>query len=253
MIALIVIMVTFVSLPVAAQQIEWSPTLRRPFEAPRTFVGIDASIGAAWHNANLPYLESVYSIPCCTYKEGASNPISIGVAAEKWILPTSAVTATLALRMESIAFAASPSTLVRNGKPDVTTQYQLDASVTSLGLGVGAKTRLAGTPVTVGLSVSGNVLLASEMTHKEVVLGPDDFYFITDPPSKEYVLPTSSLSDAAGFVVRPAITITYDIPLVLGYYVAPSIRCETLLGSLSRQHSWGVIGVSLGATLYRGL
>ena len=253
MIALIAITIACMSLPLAAQQLEWSPSLRRPYEAPRTFVGIDASIGAAWHDADLPYLESVYSIPCCTYQEGTSKPITIGVAAERWILPTVAATASLGFRTESVAFATSPSILLRNGKPDVITQYQLDAAVTSLTLGVGAKTRLPGTPVTVGISLTGNALLASEMTHKEVVLGPDDFYFITDPPSKEFVLPTSSLSDVAAFVVRPALTITYDIPLALGYYIAPSIRCETMVGSLSRQHSWGVIGVSLGATLYRGL
>ena len=253
MIALMAIMIACMSLPLAAQQIEWSPSFRRPYEAPKTFVGVDASLGTAWHDADLPYLESIYSIPCCTYQEGASRPFSIGVAAERWILPTVAATASLGLRMESIAFATSPSTLPRNGKPDVVTQYQLDAAVTSLTLGVGAKTRLSGTPVTVGLSVSGNVLLASEMTHKEVVLGPDDFYFITDPPSREYILPTSSLSDVAGFVVRPVLAITYDIPLALGYYIAPSIRCEPMLGSFSRQHSWGMIGVSVGATLYRGL
>lgn len=253
MIALIAIMLVCMSCPLAAQQIEWTPSLRSPYEAPRAFVGIDASIGAAWHDADLPYLESVYSIPCCTYQEGASKPVSIGFAAENWILPTVAATASVGLRMESIAFTTSPSTLPRNGKPDLVTQYQLDAAVTSLVLGVGAKTRLAATPITVGLSLTGNALLSSEMTHKEVVLGPDDFYFITDPPSKEYVLPTSRLSDVAGFVVRPVLTITYDIPVALGYYIAPSIRCETMLGSLSRQHSWGAIGVSVGATLYRGL
>ncbi len=253
MIVLIAIMVTCMSVPLAAQQIEWSPSLRRPYEAPRTFVGIDASIGTAWHDAELPYLESIYSIPCCTYREGASKPLAVGFSAETWILPTVAATASLGLRMESTSFTTSPAVLVRNGKPDVLTQYQLDAAVTSVTLGVGAKTRIASMPITVGLSLAGSVLLASEMIHREVVLGPDDFFFVTDPPSKEYVLPTYSLSDVAGFVMRPMLTVTYDIPLTLGYYLAPSIRCETLLGSMSQKNSWGAIGVSVGATLYKGL
>jgi hypothetical protein len=91
------------------------------------------------------------------------------------------------------------------------------------------------------------------MTHREVILGPDDYFFVTDPPSKEYELPTASLSDVRGFVVRPALAVTYDVPLSAGYYVSPSLKLETIIGSLSQKHSWSSYGVSLGVSLARGL
>jgi hypothetical protein len=97
------------------------------------------------------------------------------------------------------------------------------------------------------------VLLGNEMQHKDIVLGPDDYYFVTDPPSKEYQLPTSAFSDVSGTVLRPVVAVSYDVPLAFGYYLAPSLRLETTVLSLSRQHRWSAMGVSLGVTLNKGL
>lgn len=239
--------------PVQAQQIAWSPTLRKPYAAPTTFVGMEASAGYTWHNAQLPYLEDVYNIPCCTYETGASVPRALGITVESWLLPTVALSAAIGVRMESAAFSTSPLVVPRNGHADVVTQYQLDANISWLSLGGGAKFRISATPISVGLSLAGNILMSSELSHKEIVVGPEDYYFLTDPPTKEMSLPVSSFSDISGLVVRPAVSLSYDIPLTDGYYLAPSVRCEATLGSISQRHSWGTLGVSFAIALYRGL
>ncbi|MFN5875780.1 MAG: hypothetical protein ACK45E_05845, partial [Ignavibacteria bacterium] len=42
-----------------AQQLRWTPSLRNPYTAPATFVGIDASVGYSMHSASLPYLDEI--------------------------------------------------------------------------------------------------------------------------------------------------------------------------------------------------
>lgn len=237
----------------SAQQLPWSPTLRYPFTAPTTFIGFDVSLGYASHTARLPYLDEVYGIPCCTYESGSGAPIGLSGVIESWIVPTIAVSGSIGLVSEALTFATLPVTVPRANKPDLQTQYVLENQQTWAQIAIGTKMRVPASPLTVGVRLAGNVLMGSTMSHKEVVLGPDDYMFLTDPPSKEYVLPDVTFTDVSGFVVRPSIAVTYDVPLAYGYYIAPSLRLETTMSSLSRQHAWNSTTISVGVTLFKGL
>lgn len=236
-----------------SQQLPWTPSMREPYTAPEYFIGLEASIGTARHDANLPYLDALYGIPCCTYDSGRSMPYSIGLSVERWLLPTSALTFSAGIRSEATKFEAKPFVLPRNGLLPVTTQYVLDTRTEWLAIGIGAKTRLFSSPLTIALNLSGHIALGINATHREVVLGPDDYYFVTDPPSKEYQLPTVGLSDVATFVVRPSIAIAYDVPLSYGYYLAPTFRIETTAQSVSQHYEWNSTVLSVGFTFYKGL
>ncbi|MBM4178268.1 MAG: hypothetical protein FJ211_02915 [Ignavibacteria bacterium] len=236
-----------------AQQIPWNPSMRQPYSAPRIFVGLDASVGIARHDAHLQYLDELYGIPCCTYDAGRSTPLSIGVTAEYWVLPTSAVTFSVGIRSESTRFEATPSVLPRNGLPPVTTQYVFDSQAEWLALGIGAKTRLFSSPLTIAANLGAHVRLGSGAIHREVILGPNDFYFVTDPPAKEYQLPAVGLSDISTVVLRPSLAIAYDVPLTYGYYLAPSIRIETTAQSISQRYKWNSTVLSVGFAFYKGL
>jgi hypothetical protein len=236
-----------------AQKIPWAPTLQHPYAAPTSFIGFDAMLGYSVHDASLPYLESIYNLRCCTYEQGSAMPYSVGVSYETWLLPSAAGMASLGIRHEVSSFATEPVSIPRNGLPDVKTQYQLRSQSTWLSIGISGKVRLGATPICVAVALHGDVLLSNDMQHKEVVLGPDEFFFVTDPPSKEYLLPTSSFSDVSELSLRPALRVSYDVPLAYGYYLAPSLILETTALSLSNQHRWNSFGVAVGITINKGL
>jgi len=244
----------FVGISLAhAQQLPWTPTLRKPYTAPTAFVGIDASIGYSLHAASLPYLDEIYAIPCCTYEDGSGTPFAIAAVVETWVAPNTAVLASVGVSSESLTFTTDPISIARTGKPDIQTKYVLEHQQSWASFALGSRVRISSSPVTIGVRLSGNVLVGSAVVHKEVVVGPEDYYFLTDPPSKEYVLPESRLADVAGFVLRPAVVVSYDMPLTYGYYASPYLRVEQTIGSLSRQYSWSSSAVYLGLTVYKGL
>jgi hypothetical protein len=236
-----------------AQQLPWTPSLRNPYTAPATFVGIDASVGYSMHSASLPYLDEIYSIPCCTYEQGSGAPLGLAAVVETWVMPSIAASASFGITSESVVFTTNPITIPRVGKPDLQTRYILEHQQSWVSLALGSRMRLSRSPLTIGLKLSANVLIGSASKHKEEVVGPEDYYFLTDPPSKEYVLPETRLADVASLVLRPAIVVSYDMPLTYGYYLSPQLRIERTLGSLSRQHTWSATTISLGLTLYKGL
>lgn len=236
-----------------AQKIPWTPTLQHPYTAPTSFIGFDATMGYSAHDASLSYLESLYNLSCCTYESGSGLPFSVGLNYETWLLPATAVAASLGIRHEVSVFSTEPVAIPRNGLPDVRTQYQLRSQSSWVRIGVGGKMRLGATPVCVGFAVYGDILLSNDMQHKEVVLGPDDYFFVTDPPSKEYSLPTSAFSDVAGITLRPAVRVSYDVPLAFGYYLAPSLMLETNVSSLSNRHRWSAFGIAVGISINKGL
>ena len=250
---LCVVSMMFAFAQAISQQIPWTPSMREPYTAPEFFVGLDASIGAARHDANLPYLDVMYDIPCCMYDQGRSMPYTVGLSVERWVLPSAALAFSVGIRSEATTFEAKPSVLPRNGLLPVTTQYILDTRTEWLGIGIGAKTRVFSTPLTIALNLSGHIALSTSATHREVVLGPDDFFFVTDPPSREHQLPTVGLSDIESFVLRPSIAVAYDLPLSYGYYVAPSFRIETTAQSISQNYKWNSTLLSVGFTFYKGL
>lgn len=235
------------------QQLPWNPSLRHPYTAPSTFMGIDASIGYSMHSASLPYLDQVYSIPCCTYEQGSGAPFAVSAVIEKWVMPSITVSASLGISSESLAFTTDPITIPRVGKPDLQTRYVLEHRQSWMSFALGSRMRIHASPLTVGFRLSGNVLVGSASQHKEEVVGPEDYFFLTDPPSKEYILPETRLTDVSAVVLRPAFVVTYDMPLTYGYYASPQLRIEQSLGSLSSKHSWSATTISLGLTIYKGL
>lgn len=249
---LFVLLATF-ALGLHAQQIPWEPSFREPYTVPKSFVGLSAQSGLSIHEASLTYLDDIYGIPCCTYEGGTGIPLAIGVSSEHWAMANLSVGGDALIAWETTAFATNPSVVPRANGEDLRTRYEMSASMAWLSLSLGAKYRIMQSPWTVGVRLAGNVLLNSTMTHKEVVLGPDSYFFLTDPPSKEIFLPTTGISDLHSFVLLPAVQVSYDLPLSYPVYVSPYIGIGTTLGSFSEQQPWGVTSVSLGVRLLHGL
>lgn len=247
------VLLLVVACNLGAQQIPWEPSFREPYRAPQTFIGLRAQSGLSIHGASLTYLDDIYHIPCCTYEHGTGIPFSIGISTENWVLPDISVGADASVLWETASFATSPLVVPRSNGEDLRTRYEMAASTSWLTLGLHANYRLARSPWTIGFRMAGSVLLSSTMAHKEVVLGPDSYYFISDPPSKEVQLPVASISDLRGLTLQPGMQVAYDLPLTLPVYISPYLGVGTIIGSLSEQHRWGVTTVSIGVRLMHGL
>lgn len=235
---------------VSAQGFDWQPTLRRPYHAPATFVGLEGGMGLASHRGTLPYLEKDIANPCCSYENGSSMPTRIGLLAEHWFAPQQAIAVQLGLLMQSVEFAAPIVTYLRASGPPLATQYQLHANLTHLSLGVEFRQRIPGSMVVVAAGARANVLLTSSMANHETVVGPSNATF-TDG-SREVILPTTGLSDAAPIVLEPNLSVGYDMPLSVGYYIEPFLRAGFTVGSMSASHPWRSSDVSLGIRLLKG-
>ena len=234
----------------SAQGFDWQPSLRRPYQAPTTFIGLEAGMGLASHRGTLPYLEKDISNPCCSYENGSSTPIRIGLLAEYWFAPQRAVSVQVGLVMQSAEFAAPISTYPRASGPPLATQYLLNATMNHLSIGAEFRQRVAGTMVVLAAGARANVLVSSSMANRERIVGPPDATF-TDG-FREAVLPTTGLDDAAAVILEPYLSVGYDVPLSFGYYIEPFLRVGTTLGSLSTTHPWHSSDVGLGIRLMKG-
>ena len=234
----------------SAQGFDWQPTLRRPYEAPKMFVGIEAGMGLATHNGTLSYLEKDIADPCCTYSSGSSMPIRIGPLAEYWFASRQSAALRIGLQSQSAEFAAPVLTYPRAVGQPLSTQYILNANLTYLQVSAEFRQRIGSTMLMLMGGIRGNVLVSSAITNREIVVGPPDAAFIDG--SREHVLPTTGLDDAAAVVLEPYVSAGYDVPLSMGYYLEPTIQLGYSITSLSNLHPWRMFDVSFGVRLMKG-
>ncbi|MBU3678072.1 MAG: hypothetical protein FGM32_00505 [Candidatus Kapabacteria bacterium] len=248
--SVIIVAALVLAYELTAQGFDWQPSLRRPYQAPTMFLGLEAGMGLASHRGALPYLEKDIANACCSYENGSSTPIRIGLLAEYWFAPQQAVALQVGLVMQSAEFAAPISTYPRANEAPLVTQYLLNANLTHLTVGAEFRQRVGGTMLVVDAGARANILVSSSMANRETVVGPPDATF-TDG-SREAVLPTTGLDDAASVVLEPYLSVGYDVPLSFGYYIEPFLRIGTTIGSLSAAHPWRSSDLGLGIRVMRG-
>lgn len=233
-----------------AQGFNWQPTLRRPYQAPRVFVGLDAGTGLAIHSGNLPYLENDIADPCCTYSGGSAIPLRLGVVAEYWFAPRQAVAFRLGLSHQSAGFESATQSYPRSSGAPLETRYQLDAGLSHLQLSGELRQRAGSSMLMVMAGLNANIVISASVTNREVIAGPAGATFVDG--SSEQVLPTSGLDDASSMVLEPYLAVGYDVPLAFGYYLEPRLQLGYTLTSLSAIHPWSVLDVGFGLRLMKG-
>jgi len=233
-----------------AQGFDWQPSPRRPYEAPRTFLGLELGIASGSHTGSLPYLEADIPNPCCTYESGSGLPIRIGLTGETWIGPRMAAALDVSLQLQSTTFVAAEQSLPRVGRGPLVTRYELDVQTSYLALGASLRQRLGSSMFVASAGMRAGMLLRASMTNREVVVGAPDETFADG--TRVQTLPTTGLADAASVVLEPHLSVGYDVPMSVGYYLTPSIMCGYSLTSLSTNHSWRALSIGVGLRLMKG-
>ncbi len=233
-----------------AQGFDWQPTLRRPYEAPRTFFGLEAGTGLAMHSGDLPYLENDIADPCCTYSGGSAVPLIIGVLGEYWFASRQAVAVRIGLSRQSAGFESGVQSYPRSNGQPLQTRYMMDANLTYLQLSGEFRQRMGSSMIMLMAGLSANVRMSASVTNREVIVGPVGADFIDG--TAEQSLPTSGLDDASSLVLEPYLAVGYDVPLAFGYYLEPRLQIGYTLTSLSAVHPWRVFDVGLGVRLMKG-
>lgn len=227
---------------------EWSP--RAPRTMPTLFGGVEIATGYAMHTGTLPYVEDL--VPCCTFEEGTGIPVRFAVFLEDWIAPSTALTYGGGVTIQNSSFTSTAQALPDSGGRQIITEYLFDASMTYLQLQGGIRQRLFGY-VSVGLELRGLISVASSYELTERVVAPDDFFFSTNPPSKEITLTPTVVDQASVFVLEPAVSLQYDIPLGIGMVLSPMVQFSVPVMSLANNVSWRFLSVTGGVRLSRGL
>lgn len=245
-----IVCVLVLAFELGAQGFDWQPTLRRPYEAPRMFFGLDVGTGLAIHAGDLPYLENDIADPCCTYTGGTAMPVRLGVLGEYWFAPRQAVALRIGLSHQSAGFeSATQSYPTSSGQP-LETRYLMDAALTTLQISGEFRQRVSSSMLMLMAGLSANIRMSATVTNREVVVGSTGATFIDG--SREQSLPTAGLDDAASLVLEPYLAVGYDLPLAFGYYLEPRLQIGYTLTSLSSVHPWRVLDLGLGLRLMKG-
>jgi hypothetical protein len=249
-------LVVATSLDGRAQGFDWQYSARYPTSSQTQFIGASLSAGYALHQGSLPYIEQdlEQALACCTYERGTGIPLAFGITYEQWLPSDLAVYGVVGYRMMTASMTAPPTEPepLSDGRLLVT-QYEYDATLHYLDLTGGIRYRFDGTHFTIGAGLRLQALAGSSATHVHRVLSPSDYSFTTNPPSREKEIPTTGVSDAAGFVAVPFLSVGYDISIMRGVYLSPLITVGLPLMSTAATATWQTTDVGLMIRLYRAL
>ncbi|NQW30300.1 MAG: hypothetical protein HQ472_07305 [Ignavibacteria bacterium] len=238
---------------VFAQGFDWEWTPRSPKQMPNTFVGIEVISGAGFHMGELQYLEDLTGFQCCTFTNGTGTPLRISLSAEKWVAPSIAVILNAGVTSMTANFAQLSNPVPISDGRELQTEYHFDNSLMYVTMSIGTRVKLFATHLSVGGTIRAHFNLAKSAKLTESVVSPSDFFFDTNPPTKDYEwVPIARLADIAKVIVEPAVFIAYDIPVAAGMFLQPMILLSTQLNSVSTVYPWRFVDIGVGLRLMKG-
>ncbi len=236
----------------SAQGFDWQYSARQPFESPIRFYGIELSSGYGRHFASLDYLERGTGFTCCTYERGQGMPYGVLLAGDYWLTPDVSVQGGLGVVVRNVTFTSDPQSFPRvkdSIVSIVSSEYVFQGSITYATVQAALRYRLLGTHLNVGGGVKLMVKLSESQTQIDRVIGPDDYFFGGNPPSKEKVLPATILDDASTFVIEPYVSVGYDLAIRRGMYLTPTVTLGGPVTSLSKTQLWRALDVGFSLRL----
>ncbi|HRK03647.1 MAG TPA: hypothetical protein PLW14_00980 [Chlorobiota bacterium] len=238
-----------------SQGFDWQYSARFPVDVPTRFYGIELGGSYGMFQGSLDYVELATGFPCCTYDAGRGTHIRGAVTVDSWLTPVVSLQLGIGLDVRSTALTSNLQTVPRRNGNDitvVTTQYELDGTVTYGQLSGALRYRLFDSHLNVGLGTRILLRLAAPtVEQRERILGPDDQFFTGNPPSKVANLPSAVITDASDFVLEPFALLAYDISLHRGTYLSPTFTVGMSVNSLSSTQSWRTLDLGLGIRLVR--
>ena len=236
-------------LPAQGYDWEWSP--RAPRSMQTRFASVELTGGYAIHQGDLTYLED--QIVCCDFTDGTGLPFRLSVLIEDWFQPSTSFTYGGGVTFQSTSFTSDVQVIPRSDAEPIQRRYQFDASLTYLHLQGGIRQRLFRSGLAVGVELRGLINVAASYTLLDQVVAPDDFTFTTNPPSRERTLTEDVIENTAVFVLEPALSVRYDIPLGIGMVLSPVVQFSVPVLSLAGDASWRYAAVWAGVQLSTGL
>jgi hypothetical protein len=213
-------------------------------------VGVEVQAGYAQHSEGLRYFEDL--VECCAFDAGSGIPLRIAVIGEQWVTSQLSVQAGFGVTFQPTSFTVLAAPIPHERFGQVQTEYLFDVTTTQIALSIGARHRIL-SYLSIGLDLRGLIAAGSSTTLSERIVSPDDYYFSTNPPSKEYEWTNTVIGDLSAFVLEPAVTLQYDIALDMGMVLSPLVSVSMPVNSLSTEQSWRYVGLGFGVRLSRGL
>lgn len=239
LLSLFIVVATAVS--AVAQGFDWQYSARLPFDSPIRFYGVELATGYSTQFASLDYLEKGTPFTCCTYDNGSGIPYGVLLAVDYWLAPDISAQGGLGVLVRNVSFTSDPQSFPRidnSGVYIVSSEYVFQGSITYVTAQASMRYRLLGTHLNVGGGLKLLLKLSETQTQIDRVLGPDDYFFDGNPPTKEKDLEATLLNDASAFVIEPFLSVGYDLSLRRGMYLTPAITVGGPVTSLSKTQPW---------------
>ncbi|MCU0330839.1 MAG: hypothetical protein MUC47_07665 [Candidatus Kapabacteria bacterium] len=234
-----------------AQGFEWEYSVRTPVAPPRAFVGVEVATGLTTHSGTLTYSELV---PCCEFAGSQGTPLWLGIGAEYWLDDERAVWGSLGYRSITGDFSSNQSSFPLADGRALVTHYEYDVSISYVGLQGGLRQRLFQSHASVSFGLRAQALASSSATLEEVVDGPADYFFTTNPPSKvKRIQNARSVADIEPLYLAFLVGGSYDISLYRGGFISPTIMVAVPLTTTSAMSNWRSLDLTLGVRFMQAL
>lgn len=235
---------------ISAQGFAWEWPPRSPKTMPTKFIGIEAGTGYVQNAADVNYSQNL--IVCCTFTSGSGVPLRILVIGESWVAAKTAVSAGFGFTMSNSSFAAPGDTLPWKSTQAIT-EYAYDVTLSYITIEGGVRQRLFESYGSIGVFVRGQILASASESLFDKVISPDEYYFNGNPPTKEREITSNLQTSFSPFVLEAAITLQYDVPMGMGYYLAPSLTFAVPVTSVMSDATWRFLWTGFGFKLMRGI
>lgn len=239
--SVLLLLLTAIAICASAQGFDWQYSARLPFESPVKFYGVELSSGYSTHFASLDYLEKGTSFTCCTYDRGTGMPYGVALSGDYWLTSDVSIQGALGITIRNVKFTSEPQNfprVINSIVRTVTSEYVFNGSITYAGLQAAMRYRLLGTHLSVGGGLKLLLKLSETQTQIDRVIGPDDYFFEGNPPSKVEDLDATILNDASAFVIEPYVSVGYDLTIRRGMYLTPTVTIGGPVTSLSKTQQW---------------
>ena len=137
--------------------------------------------------------------------------------------------------------------------PNITGEYEnkLELKTSNINFAVGLKYRLFGSHLSLGAKLLLSYIFQHDYTVTETILGPAELPpFNTYPPSYSREVINGSIPDIVRFRTAPLLEIGYDISIMKGNYIEPSISFIPPTGSYFKTSNTPVNTFSFGVKWY---
>lgn len=255
-IIILTILCIFCNVELKSQGFDWQLSPRMPEKYSDLFFGVYASYAFSNETGKFNYYEDECN--CGKFENGTGSNLSFGAVSEYWLEDgQTALKAGAKFSMHSPEFSANQSLpIILNNGTEALIHYRntFKSDIQLLSLNAGVKRRLFESFFFASLDLQFIFLLDNTEKHYEEITGPSYAPpFPTNPPSYKRLVSEGKIEDMNSLVIRPELSLGYDLDIGIGYYISPQLSISYNLTNIIDKGNWKSLQYGIGVNIMRWL